>query len=73
MIKELTSFAKCETGKKSFDYIKVIHTSRHTLWKIWLHIINVIKTRRSSSSENEENELMMCVSCLSLTQNMLKT
>jgi hypothetical protein len=60
-------------GKMSFDYTKAIHTSRHTLWKIWLHILNAIKTRGSSSREKEENELMMCVLCLLLSQIMLKT
>jgi hypothetical protein len=33
-IKELLSFAKCETGKMSCDYIEAIHSSRHTLWPI---------------------------------------
>jgi hypothetical protein len=38
-----------------------------------LHILNVIKIRRISSSEKEENELMMYVSCLLLSQNILNT
>jgi hypothetical protein len=33
-IKELMSFAKCEIGKKSCDYVEVIHSSRHMLWPI---------------------------------------
>jgi hypothetical protein len=31
MIKKLMSFAKCETGKISCDYVKAIHSSRHML------------------------------------------
>jgi hypothetical protein len=31
MIKELMSFAKCETKKISCDYVQGIHSSRHTL------------------------------------------
>jgi hypothetical protein len=34
MIKELMSFAKCEAGKMSFDYVEAIHSSRRTLWEI---------------------------------------
>jgi hypothetical protein len=34
MIKELMSFAKCETGKISYDYVEAIHSSRHMLWPI---------------------------------------
>jgi hypothetical protein len=45
MIKELMYFAKCQTGKMSYDYVEAIHSSRHTLWSIWLHNLNVIKTR----------------------------
>jgi hypothetical protein len=30
-IKELMSFAKCETGKMSCDYVEAIHSSRHML------------------------------------------
>jgi hypothetical protein len=33
-IKELMSFAKCEIGKMTCDYIEAIHLSRHTLWPI---------------------------------------
>jgi hypothetical protein len=73
MIKELINFAKYEIGKMSCDYIKAIHSSRHTLWPIWLHILNVIKTKRISSSEKEENELMIYASCLLLSQNIFKT
>jgi hypothetical protein len=28
------SFAKCEIGKMTCDYIEAIHLSRHTLWPI---------------------------------------
>jgi hypothetical protein len=31
MIKGLMSFAKCETGKMSCDYVEAIHSSRHML------------------------------------------
>jgi hypothetical protein len=31
MIKELMSFAKCETGKMYCNYIEAIHSSRHLL------------------------------------------
>jgi hypothetical protein len=31
MIKELMSFAKCETRKMSCNYVEVIRSSRHTL------------------------------------------
>jgi hypothetical protein len=34
MIKELMSFAKCETGKMSCNYVEAIHSSRYTLWPI---------------------------------------
>jgi hypothetical protein len=30
-IKELMSFAKCETGKMSCNYVEAIHSSRHML------------------------------------------
>jgi hypothetical protein len=33
-IKELMSFAKCEIGKISCDYVEPIHSSRHMLWPI---------------------------------------
>jgi hypothetical protein len=73
MIKELMSFAKCEIGNMSCDYVEAIHSSRHTLWPIWLHILNVIKKRRISSNEKEENDLMMYDTCLLLSQNIFKT
>jgi hypothetical protein len=73
MIKELMSFAKCEIGKMSYNYVEAIHSSRHTLWSIWLYILNVIKKRRISSNEKEENYLMMYATCLLLSQNMFKT
>jgi hypothetical protein len=66
MIKELIRFAKCKTGKMSCDYVEIIHSSRYTLWPIWLHILNVIKTRRTSSSKKEENELMMIINISTL-------
>jgi hypothetical protein len=31
MIKELMSFAKCEIGKMSCDYVEAIYSSRHML------------------------------------------
>jgi hypothetical protein len=31
MIKELMISDKCETGKKSSDYVEAIHSSRHML------------------------------------------
>jgi hypothetical protein len=72
MIKELMSFVKCEIGNMSCDYVKAIHSSRYTLWLIWLHILNVIKTRRILSNEKEENDLMMYATCLLLSQNIFK-
>jgi hypothetical protein len=33
-IKELMNFAKCEIGKMSCDYVKAIHSSKHTPWPI---------------------------------------
>jgi hypothetical protein len=48
-IKELISFAKGKIGKMSCEYIEAILSSRHTLWKIRLHIFNIIKIRRISS------------------------
>jgi hypothetical protein len=30
-IKEVISFTKCETGKMAYEYIEVIHLTRHTL------------------------------------------
>jgi hypothetical protein len=59
MIKELISFANCETGKMPCECIEAIHFSRHTLWPILLYTLNAIKTRRISSSEKDENQLMM--------------
>jgi hypothetical protein len=32
MIKELMTFAKCETEKCLINYIEIIHCSRHMLW-----------------------------------------
>jgi hypothetical protein len=66
-IKELMSFAKCEIGKMSCDYIEAIHSSRHMSLPISFHTLNVIKTRRISSSEKEENELMMYAPCILLS------
>jgi hypothetical protein len=34
IIKELISFAKCETGKMSCEYIEAIQLTRHMLWTI---------------------------------------
>jgi hypothetical protein len=56
----------------SCDYVEAIHSSRHTLWPIWLHIVNVIKTRRILSNEKEDNDLMMYATCLLLSQNIFK-
>jgi hypothetical protein len=67
------SFAKCEIGKMSCDYVEAIHSSRHMLWPIWLHTLNVIWTRRISSNEKEENELIIYASCLWLSWNIFKT
>jgi hypothetical protein len=73
MIKELMSFAKCKTWNMSCGYVEAIHSSRHVLWPICLHILNVIKTRRISSNDKEENDLMMYATCLLLSQNIFKT
>jgi hypothetical protein len=50
-IKELMSFAKCETGKMPYDYVEAIHSSRHMLWPIWLHILNVNKDKKNFIKE----------------------
>jgi hypothetical protein len=71
-IKEIMSFAKCETWKMTCDYVEAIHSSRHMLWPIWLHMLNVIWTRRILSNEKEENELIIYASWLWLSWNIFK-
>jgi hypothetical protein len=59
MIKDIMSFAKCETEKMSCDYVEAIHSSRHTLWPIWLHILNVNKDKKNFIKEERREWIDM--------------